>query len=157
MTTKTADLVAPDAPVLHTVAKPVRLLSKLVLDRASTMIETMVREGGIGIAAPQIGWSARVLAIGVPGSEALLFNPVLISKSAETTETDEGCLSARPPFFPEKWTVKRTRSVQVRIRADVANGNKFSSFEADLAGLPAIVFQHELDHLDGITIWDQGK
>lgn len=116
---------------------------QLVMD----MIETMKLENGIGIAAPQIGIHKRLIIVNVGENDPRAFlNPKIISKSFLKMESEEGCLSV-PGVFG---IVKRHRSVTVT--AQDLHGNKMT-FRAE--GLMAIVFQHEIDHLNGILFIDK--
>lgn len=116
------------------------------------MAETMYAGNGIGLAAPQVGMSLRVAVVDVPGDEDFpatgllyLVNPRIVSSEGHTS-MDEGCLS-----FPGiEVLVERSRKVVVEYRD--GDGVK-KTIEA--AGLAAICLQHEIDHLDGITMIDR--
>lgn len=132
---------------------------------AENMIETMYAENGIGLAAPQVGESIRLLVIdtrpsdddGNPTQEGLtdlekqvqqpivIFNPE-IQVAKEKTTYDEGCLSV-PGFFE---TVERAKYVEVK-GLDI-NGQEFT-IKTD--GLLAICLQHEMDHLEGKLFIDR--
>lgn len=144
--------------VLHTPDKELRVISTPVaLDRATSedikaLIEdlkvTMKKENGIGIAAPQVGIHERVIIVDMKGKPTAFINPELSDKSFKLVDSEEGCLSV-----PGKWgTVKRHRSVQVKA-LDV-NGHEVA-FKA--VGLEAIIFQHEIDHLDGVLFIDRAE
>ncbi len=114
---------------------------------AKDLIETMKLENGIGIAAPQIGIHKRIIIVNVGEDDPRAFlNPKILSKSFLKSESEEGCLSV-PGVFG---IVKRHRSVTVT--AQDLKGETMT-FRAD--GLMAIVFQHEIDHLDGILFIDK--
>ncbi len=111
------------------------------------LIETMRIENGIGIAAPQIGVHTRVIIVDIGNNQPqAFFNPKITSKSFSKIEGEEGCLSV-PGVFG---IVKRHRSVTVT--AQTMEG-VVQTFRAE--GLMAIVFQHEIDHLDGILFIDK--
>lgn len=111
------------------------------------LIETMRVENGIGIAAPQIGVHKRMIIVDVGNNQPqAFFNPKITSKSFTKTESEEGCLSV-PGVFG---IVKRHRAVTVT--AQTIDGIT-QTFRAE--GLMAIVFQHEIDHLDGILFIDK--
>ena len=108
---------------------------------------------GIGIAAPQINVSKRMIAIHVKDEKGdqvsyALFNPKIISHSIERSYlvSGEGCLSVDQPF---PGYVPRYARITVK-------GFDINSEEVKLRlkGLPAIVFQHEIDHLNGIMFYD---
>ena len=116
------------------------------------MLETMYGAPGIGLAAPQVGISKRVLVIdvnmnenGEPGDPLLVANPTLswISENKKTTE--EGCLSL-PGQYAEV-----ERPAQIRIKF-IDQHNRNQEFEVD--GLVAACLQHEMDHLDGLLFID---
>lgn len=107
------------------------------------MVETMYKEKGIGLAAPQIGKSLR-LAIALDGDKVVfLINPDITSYSQEKIIFEEGCLSLPGEFFP----IIRSEKVTVRYQDERGLPKKIRA-----TGLLAIIIQHEVDHLDGILI-----
>jgi peptide deformylase len=108
---------------------------------------------GIGLAAPQINISKRMLAVNVTDNQGklhsyALFNPKIISHSIEKAylTSGEGCLSVDrnvPGFVP--------RYARVTVKGWDVDGNEV---KLRLKGLPSIVFQHEIDHLNGIMFYD---
>ena len=116
---------------------PVELFDKL----KSIMIE----KEALGLAAPQIGIPLRVFVFGSPydpNNISVAFNPMLVDSSGDTILRGEGCLS-----FPDLYImIKRQDSIRVRYTTqnNVTNTIKFE-------GMTSRVFQHELDHLNGIT------
>jgi peptide deformylase len=132
---------------------------------AENMIETMYSENGIGLAAPQVGESVRLLVIdtrpsdeeGNPTQEGLsdleklveqpivIFNPV-VKSATDKTSYEEGCLSV-PGFFE---TVDRSKYVEVE---GLGKDGKKLVIKTD--GLLAICLQHEMDHLDGKLFIDR--
>ena len=116
-------------------------LRKLVAD----MFETTYASKGIGLAAPQVGVSKRIIVIDLslgkdPAQKLVLINPEVILTEGRQYE-EEGCLS-----FPDI-REKVVRAAKVRIRAQDEKGKWF---EMDGDELLARAFQHEVDHLDGI-------
>ena len=111
------------------------------------MIALMINEQGLGLAANQIGITKRFFAIGHNSFDtfqkhAIIWNPKLISQSEEQVVDVEGCLS-----FKGIWLkVKRPKTVEVQYETTQGE-TKF----AKLDGMESKCFQHELDHLDGIT------
>lgn len=143
------DIVLYPDPVLRKVAKPVDEIDDEVRDRARRMIELMHREKGVGLAAPQVAWSARLFVMnpsGKPEEERVFVNPVIVTRSKETERSNEGCLS-----IPEV-NGKIERAVSIRIEGYDLDGNEVA---LDLADFPARVCQHEVDHLDGVLIIDR--
>lgn len=107
---------------------------------------------GIGLAAPQIGVSKRMIAVHVEDNDELysyaLFNPKIVSHSTQKSylASGEGCLSVDrevPGFVP--------RYAKITVKAVDLEGKEI---KIRLKGLPAIVFQHEIDHLNGIMFYD---
>jgi len=114
------------------------------------MTETMYDAGGVGLAAPQVGISRRILVIDVSpiDPEQRLFamiNPKIVWEEGEI-DHEEGCLSV--PDCLEK--VKRKE--KVRVRGISPEGDEV---EISGEGILAFAFQHEMDHLDGVLILDR--
>ena len=105
---------------------------------------------GIGLAANQIGYDKRICVINVK-EPIVLINPKIIDKSKETYVFPEGCLS-----FPNK-KIKTQRHVSVSVECDNIDSTLF--FTADSSkmedALECACVQHEIDHLDGITMFDR--
>lgn len=115
------------------------------LDRLlEDMEETMNLAKGVGLAAPQIGVSKRIVVIKFEDETYKLINPEIIKKEGQTTEI-EGCLSV-PGMLG---TVQRSKSVVVE-----ALDESKKKIEIDAEGMLAVVLQHEIDHLDGILYTD---
>ena len=120
------------------------------------MLETMYAEKGVGLAAPQVGVSKRIIVIDTeqrdedgnykPGNPMCLINPEIISKSEETIFFCEGCLSV------PKQNADVERYYQIKVRYLDKNG-KEQELEAE--DYLAVVLQHEIDHLDGILYIDR--
>jgi peptide deformylase len=132
-------------PVLRKRAQPVAGVDDEVRARVQEMFEVLYREQGVGLAAPQVGWSVRLFVTNVrgerdPATERVFVNPEILRGDGEVLD-EEGCLS-----LPEV-RGKVLRKQRVLIRAQDLEGN---SFEEELTDLEARVVQHELDHLDGI-------
>jgi len=120
------------------------------------MLETMYASAGIGLAAPQIGVSKRIVVIDVEqedddngvksGNPLFLVNPEIIWRSEDKVCGEEGCLSV------PKQRAEVERNAQVKVRYLDYDGNE-QEIEGD--GLLAICLQHELDHLDGVLYIDR--
>lgn len=111
-------------------------------DYVNSMLTFMYKNNGFGLAANQIGDSNRLFVLGDKKTELVCINPEIIDFSTEKTLMQEGCLS-----FPGLYMkVKRFKEIQVRY-TDVYNDIK----KCTLTDLWAKGFQHELDHLNGIT------
>jgi peptide deformylase len=114
------------------------------------MTETMYAAPGVGLAAPQIGISERMIVVDVdhenPGKNLLkLVNPVIVEREG-TILWEEGCLSV------VDYTAEVKRSAQILLKAWTVDQQEVS-IEAD--GLLAVALQHELDHLDGKLFIDR--
>ena len=133
--------------VLHKKAKEVEFdwpfQNKQLADQ---MLEFMVQNNGIGLAAPQIGIARRLFVMNVHGRERSCFNPEIVFSSDVLTEFEEGCLS----FPGDQCTIKRPDTICVRYQ-----DHQGDWVEDNMVGLEARCFQHELDHLNGITMHDR--
>ena len=146
-------LIHPD-PRLKKVSDPVDDLSDALRALADDMLATMYDAPGIGLAAPQVGVTKRlVVADCVKGEDEaprplILFNPEIVARSDERSVYEEGCLS-----IPEQYAeVERPAEVTIRwIDRDGAERQE------DFAGLWATCLQHEIDHLNGILFIDYLK
>ena len=161
------DIVREGDPVLREVAKEVSLPAsaedkKVLKDMLDFVINSQDPElaekyelrPGVGVAAPQIGISKRMFAVHVTDEQDKLysmglFNPRIVSHSIEEThlEGGEGCLSVDrdvPGLVP--------RYSRITVKGTTLEGEEVS---LRLRGLVAIVFQHELDHLNGIMFYDR--
>ncbi len=130
--------------VLRKKAIKVNKFGKWLTRLLDDMDETMDLANGIGLAAPQIGVSKRIVVIKFDDRTYKLINPEIIKKEGQTTEI-EGCLSV-PGMLG---TVKRSKSVVVEA---LDESNNKIEIKAD--GMLAVVLQHEIDHLDGILYTD---
>jgi len=136
----------PD-PVLKRVAEPVASFDVPVGALARRMLELMRRHEGVGLAAPQVGVGLRLFvcnATGEPGDDMVCVNPRFIELSG-AEEQSEGCLS-----IPNV-NVTMRRALKATIEAFDVQGHRF---QQTAEGLPARVWQHEMDHLDGRLIID---
>ena len=104
------------------------------------LLATMLYEDGIGIAAPQIGFSYRVFLMQVDGRTLVCFNPTVTAQSSETVVIKEGCLS-----FPGL-RINVERAAEISVKYQTADG-EFQ--EENLTGMLARCYLHELDHLNG--------
>lgn len=109
-----------------------------------SMFETMHAEKGIGLAAPQVGISQRILVVDTGEGPFAVINPEILSKSGSDV-MEEGCLS-----LPGV-TVNVRRALKIRVRYWDENNSKH---ERNFEGLRARVIQHETDHLNGKLIVD---
>jgi len=141
-------------PALRQKAKKVRTFGPVLQRLADDMLETMRDEPGIGLAANQVGVLQRVIVVELPkyddeprsGKTYAVVNPKIIKASREQEEMEEGCLSV-PGLVGDVW-----RSVEVTVKGRNIKGKPIRIKARDLL---ARVFQHEIDHLNGILFIDR--
>jgi peptide deformylase len=135
-------------PVLKSRATPVDRFDDSLRGQVARMAGIMNDAFGVGLAAPQLGISQRVLVyrVGPDAPTVALVNPEVEWQSDDAEVLDEGCLS-----IPGV-TVDVERPVHVRVRAVDEQGDERS---VEASGLEARVIQHEIDHLDGVLILDR--
>ncbi|MBL8068494.1 MAG: peptide deformylase [Armatimonadetes bacterium] len=133
------------APVLRQKAAPIEKISKRHTKLAENMIRIMKEARGVGIAAPQVGVSERIIVIAPEKKPIVLVNP-RITESSGTQIGEEGCLSI-PGLYGD---VERALSVVVE-----AYDIKGRPVDYDMEGYAAIIVQHEIDHLDGVLFIDK--
>lgn len=130
-------------PVLEKKSRPVEKMTLRLKTLVADMIETMYKEGGVGLAAVQVGVLRRIVVIdcGLEEKELyIMINPEILERSGEQTG-DEGCLS-----YPGKCGTV-TRPEKVKVRALDIN---MKPYELEAEGLLARAVCHECDHLEGI-------
>lgn len=126
-------------PVLKQVAQPVDHVNKKMRAFIEDMAETMYKTDGVGLAAPQVGVSKRIIVVDDGNGLQALINPQII-KAEGSQWGPEGCLSV-PDYFGD---VERYEKVTVTA---IDPNNKKLRIEAE--GFLARIFQHEIDHLEG--------
>jgi peptide deformylase len=133
-------------PVLKSRATPVKEFDEALKRLAEDMIMIMREHEGVGLAANQIGRLKRIFVAACEEEEYTIVNPVIEEKSESTEKDMEGCLS-----IPE------TRVEVERSQAVTVSGKDPSGAPVCIRaeGLLARIFQHEIDHLDGILILDR--
>ena len=136
-------------PVLKEVCAPVEKIDKQLKKLMDDMAETMYQNDGVGLAAPQIGKSIRLVVIDCQDDHGLieLINPVITFREGTALDT-EGCLSV-PNIFGEV-----ERSAKVKVEFLNRRGKKQ---HLTATGLLARCIQHELDHLEGQLFIDVAK
>ena len=134
-------------PILRRRAEPVGEVTPEIRAILRDMIDTMYREVGVGLAAPQVGISLRLMVIDEEkgrGPRALV-NPEIVDQGGRVV-AEEGCLSIPGVFAPV------ARAEWVRLEAQDEEGQPVT---VETKGLYARVIQHEMDHLDGVLILDR--
>jgi peptide deformylase len=139
----------PD-PTLKKVAAPVEAVTAETVRLIGDMVETMYRAPGVGLAAPQVGVSRRIIVLDTdhenPGKNLLkLINPEIRHAEGEVL-WEEGCLSV------VDFTVEIKRAANVKL---VALNEEEKEISIDAEGLLAVALQHEVDHLNGKLILDR--
>lgn len=131
--------------VLRKRARPVTRIDEETKRLVEAMVEAMIRANGVGLAAPQIGVSKRIIVLDLDGQLRVLINPELVDASDETEEAMEGCLSVPGVDAPI------ARRLKARVRGTSLDAETIT-LEGE--GLMARAIQHELDHLNGILFLD---
>jgi peptide deformylase len=129
-------------PVLRQPAKEVNEFDGTLRKLADDMLATMYDAPGVGLAAPQVGIQKRMFVYDVGEGPGVVVNPVIRERSGEWTY-DEGCLSVPGLYWPIE------RAMRVRLTGQDVDGRPIE-FEAE--ELLARMFQHEVDHLDGLLL-----
>jgi peptide deformylase len=143
-------LTYPD-PFLRRRMAPVTDVDDKVRRIITDMTETMYDEPGVGLAASQVGIDQRIIVYDVSGADAspqprALINPEIVGTEGEQVSENEGCLSV-PDFRADVH-----RAWRVEVTGMDPDGR---SVRIEAEGFPAIVLQHEIDHLDGILFIDR--
>ncbi len=152
-------------PILNKISRPIEIIDKKIKKLASDMLETMYYENGIGLAAPQIGKNIRLIVIDIGLEQEginentenaeeerfitnpmIFINPEIISYSKEKFNFEEGCLSV------PKVKVEMTRYKEIEVKYLNEKG-ELKLMKAQK--LLSVCIQHEIDHLNGITIADE--
>jgi peptide deformylase len=145
------ELVYYPDPRLREVSKRIGAIDEALREAVPVMFDIMYRARGIGLAGPQAGLGRRVIVANLSGDpeekdkEQVFLNPEVLERQGEKRE-EEGCLSL-PGMAP-----LITRAEKVRVRYKDLGGQVV---ERDVEGLEAKLFQHEIDHLDGILLVDK--
>jgi peptide deformylase len=137
-------------PILKKKALPVQKIDPTICRLVQDMTETMYSAPGVGLAAPQVGHSVRIVTLDVtppdqPKNLLVLINPEIVSAEGECT-WEEGCLSV--PDVSEE--VKRKKTVVIRYQDLQGETQEIVGNE-----LLSVALQHEIDHLDGILFIDR--
>lgn len=151
------EIVTPPNPTLRKKATKVRTVTPAIQSLADDMVETMRIAPGVGLAAPQVDVSQRLIVVefaeqsedpDAPEQDPKLYvviNPEIVRRSPETVMGTEGCLSL-PGIMGEV-----ERHEWVTVKGLDRNGHPFKK---KARGWLARIFQHEIDHLDGVLFID---
>ena len=137
-------------PTLQKVSAPVKNITAQTVQLIDDMLDTMYAAPGVGLAAPQVGASERIIVMDVdhenPHKQIYkLINPVVTRAEGEII-WEEGCLSV------VDFTAEVKRAAQVEV---VALDENEKEFKIEAEGLLAVALQHEIDHLDGKLFIDR--
>ncbi|HIE50646.1 MAG TPA: peptide deformylase [Armatimonadetes bacterium] len=141
------DIVLYGDPILRRRAKPVKSFTGRTRTLIKRMLEAMKAAKGIGLAAPQVGVSERIIVISTNGEDLALINPRIVGQEGRQVDI-EGCLS-----FPGlQGEVPRSRQVVVEAFNPLGR-----SVRVTAEGLRARAIQHEIDHLNGVLFIDRAR
>ena len=140
-------LTGADNSLLRTSSAPVGMIDKGVIKLIDEMQKILKKHGGVGLAAPQIGVTQRIILVETKKKcFTPMINPKILSWGTIQETADEGCLS-----LPDVWdSVERFQEVLVSFLT-----KKKEKQIMKFSGFPARIIQHEIDHLDGILFIDR--
>ena len=127
-------------------AEPVDVIDDDIRNLCHLMVEVMIRDNGVGLAAPQIGVSKRIFVMDADGELYIFINPELVELSEESEETREGCLSV--PGV-DALVSRSTRAIVEGLNLDG------EPIRLEGEGIIARAIQHEMDHLNGNLYLDR--
>lgn len=136
-------LVYYPAAILRRRAEEIKEITNDIRELGQNMASAMVRFQGVGLAGPQVNAGKRIIVVKDEKETLVCINPRILWKSKEQDIQEEGCLS-----LPELY-LKIKRPKEVHVRYTDLEGN---IVERSVAGLTARIFQHEIDHINGILI-----
>jgi peptide deformylase len=147
-------ITGADNPILLKESEPVSKIDKETAKLVRNMKETLLKEGGLGLAAPQVGKHIRLILVAIQKGKEVgkdfavvpMVNPEIIEFSEETCVGEEGCLSLPGQYL----NVVRPSKITVGYLDEKSNKQILV-----LEDLNARIVQHEVDHLDGILITDR--
>ena len=134
------------SPILRKKCEEVKEITEEIKRLSQEMIETLTKNQGVGLAVPQIGELKRMIVVQTEKGPQTFINPKIIKKTKETIIDEEGCLSF-PGLFLK---IKRAKWVEIE-----ALNEKGEKIHLKAEGLPARIFQHEIDNLNGILFIDR--
>jgi len=143
-------LVSSDDPILRKVCEDFDFIHPPfdIIEYSKTLVKFMYDNNGYGIAASQVGDPYRIFAMRGHPENFVCINPRIIDTSNETIVLEEGCLS-----YPNL-VVKVKRPRHIRVRFHTPNGDVRTE---KFTGMSARVFQHEMDHLNGILYFNRAS
>jgi len=131
--------------ILRKKSRVIKNINDRIIVLSEDMIETMIENNGIGLAAPQVGILKRLIVIDLEENPMIMVNPEILEKSGEQT-VNEGCLSV-----PNR-NGDVNRPEQLKVKYTDLDGN---SHTIRTEGLMSVVISHEIDHLNGVLFIDK--
>ncbi len=146
------EIITYPNPILKKVSELVEEITPELKKLVEAMIETMYKGDGVGLAAPQVGHNVRIITLDQTGPRergelVVIMNPEIVESEGKL-DSSESCLST-PQFTT---TIKRSQSVVV-----TGMDEKGKPLRIEGKDLLAVILQHEIDHLDGITIVNRSR
>jgi len=140
------DIITFGDELLRQKAQKIEKISAETAETANKMLEILVRDKGVGVAGPQIGYMKRIFVTCIADDMPRVFiNPSILETSHNTVKFEEGCLSV-PGVYAQV-----TRSESIKVQAWNEKGRPFT---LEASGLLARVILHEYDHLEGVLFVD---
>lgn len=142
-------LVPTETPGLHIPSAEVAMHEILTPDFQAyldNLIQTMIESNGVGIASPQIGRNIRAVVVDMPQGPECFMNPIITKRSEAMIESEEGCLSV-----PGDYGIVM-RHKRVNVEAINRHGRRVT---LEAKNFLATVFQHEIDHINGVLFIDK--
>lgn len=133
-------------PILTRKADTIPLVTQPIKTLAAQMLATMKLAKGVGLAAPQVGHSIRMLVFDIGSEFGILINPTIVETEGLPEAGMEGCLS----FPGEFCNIARYKKIKVQY-IDLSGASVVKWFE----DLSARIVQHEMDHLEGVTMYQR--
>jgi peptide deformylase len=133
-------------PILRKKAKKIKNIDKELIDIVRKMLNTIVQSSpkGVGLAATQVGLTISLFVYKLDDDEGAVINPEIVDRQGSEIG-EEGCLSVPGIYAPVK------RAVKIVVKGIDLKGNRM---QVEVSGMKARVFQHEIDHLNGIIFTD---
>lgn len=139
------EILTEENKLLRRKSKRVAKIDDTVRNFAASLVETMRKNNGLGLSAPQVGVNKCIIVALINEQEKIFINPEIIFQSEELEEAEEGCLSIPGKFFQKK----RHKTITIKYR-NLAGYCLLETYE----GLNARILQHEIQHLQGVLMTD---
>lgn len=140
------EILKEDNKLLRRKSKRVDKIDDSIRTIAASLVDTMMANNGIGLAAPQCGIQKRIIVVLMNDTPRVFVNPEIVFFSKEKESGEEGCLS-----IPQTY-IQKNRYSEITIKYRNLAGHPHLETHT---GLNARVIQHEIDHLDGILMTDE--